>query len=88
MVVQIETADQRSAELLPLVILLVIASVISLGYYLRLVWIMFMNEPEPAFETVDGSVSLTVVLATIIGAVVFFIFIGRLSDVAVRAVGL
>jgi len=77
-----------NADLLPLVILLVIASVISLGYYLRLVWIMFMNEPEPAFETVDGSVSLTVVLSTIIGAVVFFIFIGRLSDVAVRAVGL
>ena len=77
-----------SAELLPLVILLVIASVISLGYYLRLVWIMFMNEPEPAFESVDGSVSLTVVLSTIIGAVVFFIFIGRLSEAATRAVGL
>jgi hypothetical protein len=49
---------------------------------------MFMNEPEPAFESVDGSVSLTVVLSTIIGAVVFFIFIGRLSEAATRAVGL
>ena len=75
------------AELLPLVVILVLASVVSLGYYLRLVWIMFMAEAEPKFEPVEASVSTTVVLSTIVGAVLLFIFFGYLAAAAGRAAG-
>ncbi len=76
-----------TANMLPLVIILIVASVVSLGYYLKLVWIMFMNDPEPDFERVETSVSMTVVLATLIGTVVAFVFFGYLYDLASQAVG-
>ena len=48
------------ADLLPLVILLIVASVVSLGYYLRLIVIMWVNEPRERFEPTDTAVMLTV----------------------------
>lgn len=77
-----------NAQLLPLVILLIVSSVVSLGYYLRLVWIMYMREPEPVFERSDGSVSLTVTLSTLVGAILSFVMIGTLVSLAQSAAGL
>ena len=48
------------ADLLPLVIILIISSVVSLGYYLRIVIIMWVNEPREVFQPVQPSVALTV----------------------------
>lgn len=68
------------ADLVPLAILLVLASVVSLGYYLRLLKIMWFDEPREAFERVDASVLLTVVACAIIAGFVFMIFIGELGS--------
>jgi NADH-quinone oxidoreductase subunit N len=76
-----------NAQLMPLVIILIIASVISLGYYLRLVWIMYMKDPEPAFERADAAVSLTVTASMIGAAILGFILIGTLTGLAQSAVG-
>ena len=48
------------ADLLPLVIILILSSVVSLGYYLRIVIIMWVNEPREVFQPVQPSVALTV----------------------------
>ncbi len=67
------------AGLLPLAILVVISSVISLGYYLRLIKIMWFDEPTERFERVDMSVMATVVLCAIIAGLVFMVFISELG---------
>ena len=67
-----------SAGLYPLAIILVLASVVSLGYYLRLIKIMWFDEPTERFEAIDGSVSL-VVLASSLFVIVFMIFFFLLS---------
>jgi len=77
------------AGLLPLAIILVFASVISLGYYLRLIKIMWFDEPTERFEAIDGSVTLTVMLSALIAGIVFLFFIYQLSDWAgIAALGL
>lgn len=68
------------ADLVPLAILLVIASVISLGYYLRLLKIMWFDEPREAFERVDMGVLGTVIACAFIAGVVFMVFIGQLGS--------
>lgn len=67
------------AGLVPLAIMLVFASVISLGYYLRLLKIMWFDEPREAFERVDVSVLGTVIACAVIAGVVFMVFIGQLG---------
>ncbi|MFN7055536.1 NADH-quinone oxidoreductase subunit NuoN [Hyphomonas sp.] len=69
-----------NADLVPLAILLVIASVISLGYYLRLLKIMWFDEPREAFERVDTGVLLAVLGSAIIAGIVFMVFIGQLGS--------
>lgn len=49
-----------AAGLMPLVIILVVASVVSLGYYLRIVVIMWVNEPTERFSPTEPSLALTV----------------------------
>lgn len=68
------------ADLVPLAIVLVIASVVSLGYYLRLLKVMWFDEPKEAFERVDVTVLGTVVACAVIAGVVFMIFIGELGS--------
>jgi NADH-quinone oxidoreductase subunit N len=65
---------------LPIVIVLVIASVVSLGYYLRLIKIMWADEPKAAFEPIDKSVILTVVVSALLAGVAFLFFIARLGE--------
>jgi len=76
------------AGMLPLVIILIIASVVSLGYYLRLVLIMFVNEPKEAFQRVDGTVAFTVVVTAILSAIVLVIGFGPFQNLAINAAGL
>jgi NADH-quinone oxidoreductase subunit N len=61
------------AGLYPLAIILVLSSVVSLGYYLRLIKIMWFDEPTERFESIDSSVML-VVLTSALFVVVFMIF--------------
>jgi NADH-quinone oxidoreductase subunit N len=67
------------AGLLPLAILVVIASVISLGYYLKLIKIMWFDEPTERFENVDMSVMTAVVVSALVAGVVFMVFISELG---------
>ena len=74
-----------AADLLPLAIILVIASIVSLGYYLRLIKIMWFDEQRERFEPIDTSVSLTVLLSALVGGIIFMFFINQLvtwTDVA------
>lgn len=68
------------AGLIPLTIILIIASVVSLGYYLRLLKVMWFDEPKEAFERVDVTVIGTVVLSAFVAGIVFMIFIGQLGS--------
>lgn len=74
-----------AAGLLPLVIILVIASVISLGYYLRLIVIMWVNEPKQAFQPTEPSVALAVIGAGVLMFPVMFVFIGVITGWAQAA---
>ena len=67
------------AGLMPVVIILVLASVVSLGYYLRLIKIMWFDEPTEKFEAIDGSVTMTVLLAALVAGILFLFFINALS---------
>lgn len=62
------------AGLLPLVIILILSSVVAFGYYLRLILIMWVNEPKEAFERVDGSV-MFVITTTALLTIALFVFI-------------
>lgn len=70
------------AGLLPLVIIGVVASVVSLGYYLRIIMVMWGGDKQAAFESVSGTVSLTVTASTLLAFPVFVIFIGWMMSVA------
>lgn len=67
------------ADLLPLAILVVIASVVSLGYYLKLIKIMWFDEPTERFETVEVAVMATVIITALVAGLVFMIFISELG---------
>lgn len=67
------------AGLLPLAILVVIASVVSLGYYLKLIKIMWFDEPTERFETVEVAVMATVIITALVAGLVFMIFISELG---------
>jgi NADH-quinone oxidoreductase subunit N len=69
-----------NAQLMPLAILVVISSVISLGYYLKLIKIMWFDEPAGRLETVDVSVMGVVLLSALIAGVVFVVFISELGS--------
>ncbi len=70
------------AGLLPLVIIGVISSVVSLGYYLRVIMVMWGGEKQAAFESVSGTVSMTVTASTLLVFPVFVVFIGWMMGVA------
>jgi NADH-quinone oxidoreductase subunit N len=64
---------------MPLAILVVISSVISLGYYLKLIKIMWFDEPAERLDPVDVSVMGVVLLSAVIAGVVFMVFISELG---------
>lgn len=75
------------ADLLWLVLAGALASVVSLGYYLRLVWAMFMKPPGEALDKTDVSVGAVVALTSLAMFPVLTIFIQMLLDAAARAAG-
>jgi NADH-quinone oxidoreductase subunit N len=72
------------AGLWPLAILGVVASVVGAFYYLRLIKIMYFDEPAPAFDATDGEVNWVIYAA---GAftVLFVIFAQPLLGIAINA---
>ena len=70
-----------------LVLVGALASVISLGYYLRLVWAMFVKPAGEPLDKTDMSVAATVAITTILIFPVLTIAIQFLLNMAARAVG-
>jgi NADH-quinone oxidoreductase subunit N len=73
-----------AAGMMPLIILLIISSVIAMYYYLRIVKVMWFDEPRDEFEPVDGWVTGTVYL-TAIASVAMLIFVSPFSELAASA---
>lgn len=59
----------------------------SLGYYLRLVWAMFMKSATEPLDKTDLSVGLVVALTSLAMFPVLTIVIQLLLDLAARATG-
>ena len=70
-----------------LVLVGALASVISLGYYLRLVWAMFVKPAGEPLDKTDMSVAATVAITTLLVFPVLTITIQFLLNAAARAVG-
>ncbi len=75
------------ANLLWLVLAGALASVVSLGYYLRLVWAMFMKPPGDPLDRTDVSVGAVVLTTSLLVFPVLTIAIQVLLDMAARAAG-
>ena len=72
---------------LVLAILGVLSSVIAAYYYLRIVKVMYFDEPSEAMDKGDGEVRAVQVIAALL-VLFFFLFptpLTRLADVAVRS---
>lgn len=72
-------------DLLWLVLVGVVSSVVSLGYYLRLVWAMMMKPPGEAIDRTDWTVGAAVFASSILVFPVLTIAIQTLLDAAGRA---
>lgn len=72
------------ADLLPLVIILVLSSVIAFGYYLRLLLIIWVNEPSDKFESVESGVTM-IVAGSALATLALFVFIAPFQELTVRA---
>lgn len=70
------------AGLWPIVIIGVIASVVSLGYYLRIIMIMWGGDKLAPFENMSGTVGITVSAATILAFPIFTVVIGWMMSLA------
>ena len=75
------------ADMLWLVLVGALASVVSLGYYLRLVWAMFIKPPGEALDRTDASVGAIVFATSILIFPILTITIQMLLETAARASG-
>lgn len=75
------------AGLLWLVLVGALASVVSLGYYLRLVWAMFMKPAGEPLDRTDMSVGAVMLVTSLMAFPVLTIAIQFLLDMAARAAG-
>ncbi|MEZ5917580.1 MAG: NADH-quinone oxidoreductase subunit N, partial [Parvularculaceae bacterium] len=74
------------ADLIWLAITGAVMSVVSAFYYIRIVWIIYFNEPAPAFEREVGArLSATAFVSAILVFPVLLIFIGPLAAMAADA---
>lgn len=64
--------------MMPLAIILILSSVVALGYYLRLVVIMWVREPAERFEATDFPVRAVVGLSAA-ACIILTVFIGQLD---------
>ena len=72
------------AGMYPLAVIGVLASVVGAYYYLRIVKIMFFDEPAEAFEPMPGLVRLVLGVSSAF-VVLFFVYPAPLLDAALRA---
>jgi NADH-quinone oxidoreductase subunit N len=72
------------AGLYVLSVLAVLASVVGAYYYLRIVKVMYMDEPEPAFSPMHGELRL-VLAVTGLFVLLFVVYPGPLVDAAAAA---
>jgi NADH-quinone oxidoreductase subunit N len=71
------------ADLVWLAVVGAVMSVISAYYYVRVVWIMWFNDPAPAFEREQGAaLGWTAALAAFLMFPGLVIYIGRLAAAA------
>lgn len=70
------------AGLWPIVVIGVLASVVSLGYYLKIIMLIWGGDKMPAFQSTSETVSLTVTGATIMVFPVFVVLIGWMMALA------
>ncbi|MCJ9428738.1 NADH-quinone oxidoreductase subunit NuoN [Kordiimonas marina] len=76
------------AGLVPLAVIGLVTSVVSCYYYLRIIKIMFFDEPAPAFEGGQGrTVGLVVGVAAVLNSPVSFLLISPLVAAAAWAAG-
>ncbi|WP_262691580.1 NADH-quinone oxidoreductase subunit NuoN [Kordiimonas aestuarii] len=77
------------AGLIPLAVIGVLTSVVGAFYYLRIIKVMFFDEPAPAFESSHGrAVSGVIAVAAIVNSPVsYFVLIGPLVAAASWAAG-
>ena len=74
------------ADLLWLAIVGAIMSVVSAYYYLRVVWVMWFNDPAPIFEREPGArLGFTALLSAALMFPILLIFISPLTNAAGRA---
>jgi NADH-quinone oxidoreductase subunit N len=73
------------ADLLWLVLVGVVSSVVSLGYYLRIVWAIMMKPPQGELDGTDWTVSGAVLASSLLSFPVLTIAIQMVLDVAARA---
>ncbi|MEM1104790.1 MAG: NADH-quinone oxidoreductase subunit NuoN [Pseudomonadota bacterium] len=76
-----------AAGLLPLVILLVLSSVVSAAYYLRIIKVMWFDAPTQKFQSTEPSVVAAVVACGVLMFPVLLVGIGVLGDVTQAAAG-
>ncbi|WP_229819416.1 NADH-quinone oxidoreductase subunit NuoN [Kordiimonas sediminis] len=77
-----------NADLVPLAIIGVLTSVVGAFYYLRVIKIMFFDDPAPAFEGGAGrTVSLVIGVTAIVNSPVSFLLISPLTVAAAWAAG-
>ncbi len=76
------------AGLVPLAIIGVLTSVVGAFYYIRVIKVIFFDEPAPAFETTkDRSVSLVIGVTAVLNSPVSFFLISPLVAAATWAAG-
>jgi len=74
------------AELVWLAVVGAVASVVSAFYYLRVIWLIWFNEPTPAFERGgDAHIGVPAVLSAFLMFPLLVIFIGPLRNFASNA---
>ena len=72
------------ANMLPLAIVAVLASVVAAFYYIRIVIVMFVKEPKEKFLAIDGKVGTVMVLATLF-VLLFIVYPSPLVEAAAQA---
>ncbi|MEM9495047.1 MAG: NADH-quinone oxidoreductase subunit NuoN [Pseudomonadota bacterium] len=76
------------ADLVWLAVVGAVASVISAFYYLRIVWLMWFNEPAPSFERGQGPfLAITAAGSALLMFPILTVFLGPVFAIAQRAAG-
>ena len=77
-----------SADLAWLAIIGVVASVVAAVYYLRIVKIIYFDEPVPEFDpSSDRSMKFMLIFGAVANSPFFYMFLAPLSQAAASAAG-